>query len=221
MSSFPTTETFATLTAAGSANGLVNIGDNSTFYKGTEVNLWKVDLSLFRRAIITDTIGHDQLAIRILGDDPVAAQYNRSDASAFPAGSKICQPQQTARYDYARMRLPGPSQLLTNGSMAGDLKAAAFKLTSKSRVTFQVQWTSADGVGTPAVQVSDKPFPDFTTSTDWEALTFTPGLTAPASANGSFVVAVTGAFAWIRVVYTRSSGSGTMNVWGSVQSEPV
>lgn len=101
---------------------------------------------------------------------------------------------------------PGPS--ISGTSMAASITSDPVKMEWEDNAGIQVVWTGTP-TGTNAVQVSLDP-----EVLGWEtipaaAYTVTPS--QPAGAAGSnFYDLPLGSAAWIRLVYTRVSGTGTM-----------
>lgn len=111
----------------------------------------------------------------------------------------------------------GVFQSLTNASMATSLTSALTKIQNLDDIGIQVKWTSSNAVGTIAVECSINYNANLATG-DWVALTFDPALAQPASNNGSYLIDLQQVpFTWLRVTYTRVSGSGTLNVWLSAK----
>lgn len=102
---------------------------------------------------------------------------------------------------------------LTSGSMGGNLVSAITDGTYQDSIGIQVTWTSANAVGVIAVEASINYDPHLNTG-DWIALTFSPALAQPTSNNGSYLIDLQMfPFPYYRVTYTRTSGTGTLDVW--------
>lgn len=103
-------------------------------------------------------------------------------------------------------------QLVTQIITAGDMSQATITSTVidtrwMDNVGLQIEWTSADAVGTIEVQAS-------VNGTTYHAITFSPALTQPASNNGGYLVNLNQLpYEYFKVVYTRTSGTGVLNVW--------
>lgn len=107
--------------------------------------------------------------------------------------------------------------------MSGSLTSSPTIIQSLSMPTYQLSWTGSTPVGTVSVQVSNdfSLYPDGTVKNagTWDSLYLVVG-TSPASqtiaisgntGHGFIDVPLTGAYA-CRLIYTRSSGTGTLNV---------
>jgi hypothetical protein len=105
----------------------------------------------------------------------------------------------------------GPNPALVSGDMSADVVGPVTVIDKIDQVCYQVAWTSSDAIGTISVQGSV----DGSTFID---LTFSPALTQPSSDNGSYLVnlALT-PFSYIRLKYTRTSGSGDLQVYLSAK----
>lgn len=108
-----------------------------------------------------------------------------------------------------------PFPVITNGSMAGNIISAVTIVQKLSMISYDISWVGTAPVGAMSVQVSNS----YSQNADgtvrnagsWTTLV----LSAPApvsgnTGNGFIDVDATGAFA-IRLVYTRTSGTGVMN----------
>ena len=96
--------------------------------------------------------------------------------------------------------------VITAGSMGGDLTSLVTNLDTIDQLSYQVKWTSTTAVGTFAVQGSND-------TITWSDLTFSPVLPAPASNSSNFLINLALLpFTAIRITYTRTSGTGTLDV---------
>jgi hypothetical protein len=108
-----------------------------------------------------------------------------------------------------------PHHALVDGSMAGNLVSAITSAQYQDNIGIQVKWASADAVGVITVEASINWNPHLQTG-DWVSLTFDPVLTQPNSNNGSYLINLNQLpYVYYRVNYTRTSGSGTLNIWFS------
>lgn len=108
-----------------------------------------------------------------------------------------------------------PFQSITNGSMGGNLVSAITSAQFQDNIGIQVKWESSNAVGVLAVEASINWDPHLNTG-DFEALTFDPVLVQPNSNNGSYLINLNQLpYVYYRVSYTRTSGTGTLNVWFS------
>lgn len=114
-----------------------------------------------------------------------------------------------------------PFSVITNGSMSANITSNVTILQSITGVGYSLSWSGSSPVGTAAVQVSND-YSVFPNGSVNNAGTWT---TLELEVNGSIVSAIditgntgtafieiqkTHAYA-IRLVYTRTSGSGTLN----------
>src|SRR5712671_6823385 len=102
---------------------------------------------------------------------------------------------------------------IKNGNMAASITSAVSIITNITLVSYDISWAGTSPVGTLTVQVSNT----YTINADgsvrnagtWHDF---PGATASVSGNtgvGYFNLSEVGASA-VRLVYTRASGTGTM-----------
>lgn len=108
-----------------------------------------------------------------------------------------------------------PYSVITNGSMAGSITSAVTIVQKLSMISYDISWVGTAPVGVMSVQVSNT----YSQNADgtvrnagnWTTLTLSdPPTVSGATGNGFIDVDATGAFA-MRLVYTRTSGTGTMN----------
>lgn len=115
-----------------------------------------------------------------------------------------------------------PHSVITNGTMAGSITSAVTVIQNTSMISYDISWTGSTPVGSMSVQVSDSYSQNGDGTVRNAGNWTTVPLSATASVSGNtgngFVEVVTGAYA-VRLVYTRVSGTGTMNaiVTGKVQ----
>lgn len=111
-----------------------------------------------------------------------------------------------------------PYKLVDATSMAADITSAPVILKHGDNVALHFKWTGTP-VGTFSVEVAvqDPTSPtlaDRPLDADWDALTFSPVLTAPAGAAGQFYLDLNQLSATAyRIKYTRTSGTGALTVW--------
>lgn len=101
-----------------------------------------------------------------------------------------------------------PIPIVTNGNMASNITSIVIPIQFEDNVGMQFVWTGSP-VGTFAVQVSlDQTNWSTIPSTSFSGTYPVPGTTSsPAYLDMALLSA-----AYIRVVYTAASGSGTLNV---------
>lgn len=95
-----------------------------------------------------------------------------------------------------------------SGSMGADIIGPTTTITYQDQVCFQVAYSGSVGsaIGTISVQGSV----DNVTFND---ITFTPALTQPNADDGGYLINMALVpFTYIRVKYTRSSGTGSLTV---------
>lgn len=122
---------------------------------------------------------------------------------------------------YAVGIVTGPTEqrAKVSGTMAADILGPVMTLDKVDQVGLQVSWTSSNAVGVISVQGSNDPLAATApTSADWDDITFSPGLTQPASNNGGYMISMALIpFTYIRLKYTRTSGTGNMTVYISAK----
>jgi hypothetical protein len=114
-----------------------------------------------------------------------------------------------------------PKYLLTNASMAVQQIAGPSNIEQVSCISYDISWTGAP-VGTFAIQVSNTYVPNPSPGNlplnpgTWTTIpqnVFTGVYPTPAGtpSNGALDFDVTG-FTWVQLVYTPTSGSGSLTV---------
>lgn len=110
-----------------------------------------------------------------------------------------------------------PHKVITNGSMAGNLTSSVTIIQKLSMVSFDIAWSAGSTpVGTITVEVSNTYAQNadgsVKTAGNWNTLTSLGTLSVSGNSGNGFIdIDDISAYA-IRLVYTRSSGSGTLNV---------
>ena len=111
-----------------------------------------------------------------------------------------------------------PFQVVTNGNMASTITSEVTVIDNLSAISYDVAWSGTGCTGSIVVQVSDtyKENPAGTAvlvAGNWNTLPLnaTPTITQD-TGNGGIDVQITG-FNAIRLVYTPTGGTGTMQVF--------
>lgn len=105
----------------------------------------------------------------------------------------------------------GANPAKIDGDMSADIIGPVTVADKLDQICYQVSWTSTNAVGVISVQGSV----DGVTFND---LTFNPLLTQPNSDNGSYLINLALIpFPYIRLKYTRTSGSGRLTVYMSAK----
>jgi len=108
-----------------------------------------------------------------------------------------------------------PFVLVSAQSMGGDVTSNPIDLENIDNVGIQVSWTSANAVGVISVQGSldYKPTAPPNSGT-WFDLTFDPALAQPNSDSSGYLINLNQVpYTWLRLKYTRTSGTGTLNAY--------
>mgnify|MGYP000101883020 CR=1 FL=1 len=110
-----------------------------------------------------------------------------------------------------------PQSVVTNGNMATSLTSLATNINMVSILSYTIVWTGSP-TGTFSVQVSNDYIPNPLGVQDapvnagtWVALSLSTTVAPAGSGSSAFIDIDTCGAAWIRLVYTRSSGTGTLN----------
>jgi len=106
-----------------------------------------------------------------------------------------------------------PYQVITNGNMASTVTSAVTIIQNLSQVGYDISWTGSPS-GTFTVQVSNTYSQNMDGTVNnpgtWTTLTLSsPTMATGSSGNGYIDIDAISAFA-IRLVYTPSSGTGTL-----------
>ncbi len=112
---------------------------------------------------------------------------------------------------YAIGTTTGLNPAAVSGSMGTTITGPTTTIDRMDDICYQVKWVSSDAVGVISVQGS-------VDGTNFEDLTFNPTLTQPASNNGSYLINLgLVPFPFIRLKYTRTSGTGTLTAYMSAK----
>jgi hypothetical protein len=114
-----------------------------------------------------------------------------------------------------------PVQIVTNQSMTTSFNSIGIDCNQHALASIQAEWTGATATGTLKLQISDDIVPVQPTTgnpvganpagevVNWSDYT---GSTTTVSGPGNFMWnMVYVGFRWVRLVYTSSSGTGTLN----------
>lgn len=108
-----------------------------------------------------------------------------------------------------------PVSVVKNGSMAGSITSAVLEIKEQDNVGIQMVWIGAP-VGSFDVQVSMDYFRDIngnvTNPGNWTSIPLLPTVAASGSPDNAYVDLNQLSAPYIRLVYTRVSGAGTLNV---------
>jgi len=114
-------------------------------------------------------------------------------------------------------RVIPPYKVISAGDMSGDITGKVTSVTFSDTLTYGIAWTGTSPVGTMKVQGSL----DYTETADhtvldagtWFDLPLAPA-PAVSGATGTLSISLRfHSFPWLRLVYSRSSGTGTMTAW--------
>lgn len=108
-----------------------------------------------------------------------------------------------------------PYPVIVNGSMAGSITSAVTIIQKLSLVSYSIEWTGTSPVGEMSVEVSN----DYSQNADgtvkdagtWNALPLSAATSVSGNSDNGFIDIDGSAGYALRLVYTRTSGTGTMN----------
>lgn len=110
-----------------------------------------------------------------------------------------------------------PVTMVSSVSMATSITSSVLEIKEQDNVGIQMIWTGTP-TGTFSVQVSINYQRDIngnvTNAGTWTSIPLSPAIAAAGSADNAYVDLNQLSAPYIRVVYTRSSGTGTLNVLG-------
>lgn len=107
-----------------------------------------------------------------------------------------------------------PYQVITNGSMAGNITSAVTIIDKLSLMSYAISWVGTTPVGEMSVQVSN----DYKKNSDgtvrsagtWNTLPLSVTASVSGNTDNGFIDIELNAGYAMRLVYTRTSGTGTM-----------
>lgn len=108
-----------------------------------------------------------------------------------------------------------PYSVITNGSMAGNITSSVTITQKLSLVSYAVSWTGTAPVGAMSVQVSNdySLYPNglVNNAGTWNTLPLSASTAVSGGTGNGFIDIDANAGYALRLVYTRTSGTGTMN----------
>lgn len=109
-----------------------------------------------------------------------------------------------------------PQQIITNGSMAGNLTSTIMEVKQQDNIGIQLNWTGTP-VGTFTVLVSMDHVRDIYQNVlvagNFISLPLSPAITASGSGDIAYIDLNQLSAAYVEVIYTRTSGTGTLNAF--------
>lgn len=110
-----------------------------------------------------------------------------------------------------------PVKFINAASAATNITSQVLQREYSDNVGFQFSWTGTP-TGTLVIQGSINYNPNDGTG-DWETMTLSPVLVAPAGAAGHTWGQITNTtMAYLRAVYTAASGAGTLSGWTAAKA---
>lgn len=110
--------------------------------------------------------------------------------------------------------LLNPFHFIVNQSMASTSTSGIVEIKEQDNIGIQLNWTGAP-VGTFDVQISIDHAQDangnVTVAGNWISLPLSPGISASGSPDSAYIDLNQQSASYVRVVYNRTSGSGTVN----------
>jgi hypothetical protein len=108
-------------------------------------------------------------------------------------------------------------QNFTSASMATSLTSPVTSVEFLDNIGIQLNFTTADAVGAFAVEISADYQQDtegnVTNAGNWIPLTLSPSPAAAGASSQIYIDITQTSSPWMRVTYTRTSGTGTLNGW--------
>jgi hypothetical protein len=107
-----------------------------------------------------------------------------------------------------------PYQIITSGDMSqASITSTPTNIQYLDNVGIQLTWTGAP-VGTFSIQISSDYQRDaqgnVTNAGNWVTLPLSPAITASGSADTAYIDMTQLSAPWVRVLYTKTSGTGTL-----------
>lgn len=114
-----------------------------------------------------------------------------------------------------------PHPIFTNQTMGATVSSSPLSIATMSLVGFDISWTGAP-VGTFSIEVSNtyEQFPggQVKTAGNWTALTLSAAVAPAGTPSNGFIDIDSISATWIRLTYTRTSGTGVLNATVSGKS---
>lgn len=112
--------------------------------------------------------------------------------------------------------IPKSVHQIVAASMAGDITGPAYDIRQQDNCSIQLNFTGAP-VGTFNIQGSLDYYPDTNSAGNWIAVTFATPPVASGSAGQILLDMNQLSFPWIRIMYSRTSGTGTLDAYISTK----
>ncbi len=107
-----------------------------------------------------------------------------------------------------------PLTLLSAVSMSTDITSVAVEIKNQDNIGVQLNWTTADAIGAFSIQISSDHVQDLEgniqTPGNWISLPLSPGISSAGNSDTAYVDLNQMSAQYMRVLYTRTSGSGTV-----------
>jgi hypothetical protein len=112
-----------------------------------------------------------------------------------------------------------PFDAILNGDMSGNITSEVTIIQKLSMISYDISWSGSSPVGVISVEVSNTYSQNADGSVrnpgNWTTLTLSaPTNVSGSTGNGFIDIDATAGYA-VRLVYTRTSGSGVLNVKGA------
>jgi hypothetical protein len=106
--------------------------------------------------------------------------------------------------------------VITSGDMSTNITSQVLEIKNQDNIGIQLHWTGSP-VGTFDVQISSNHLVDIFGSVqvvgNWVSLPLNPAITATGSADDAYIDLNQMSAQYIKVVYTASSGTGTLDAY--------
>lgn len=105
----------------------------------------------------------------------------------------------------------------TSGDMSGNITSTVTIIQNTSQIGYDISWSGSSPVGAITVQVSNSYTQNVDgsvkTAGNWTTVTLSAATNVSGNTGNGFIdIDATGAYA-IRLIYTRTSGTGTLTVF--------
>lgn len=109
-----------------------------------------------------------------------------------------------------------PKQIVNAGDMSGDVTSPAIEILNQDNIAIQMNWTGTP-TGTFDVQVSVDHLEDaegnVLNAGKWISIPLSPSIAATGSADQALVELSPSAARYLRVVYTRTGSTGSLDMF--------
>ena len=105
----------------------------------------------------------------------------------------------------SRKHVLKPYKVVNAGGMSGNITSSPTNVSQLDKVDYSIEWAGAAPVGQITVERS-------LDGTSWKTLDISPTIDVSGNTGSHIIHLFKGSIEWLRVVYTKTSGTGSMDI---------